>query len=264
MREAPTGSWATEYFRRDGTVSTWWDPLSEEDPSFRDWFLGQLDDAVAACAPQGKKVLDAATGRGRAAVGCAAAGARQVVGVDISEDMLDRARELAAEGGVAESTSFVQADLEQLPFADGEFEAALLLETLLHLERPGGVLAELGRVLQPGGRLFLTTNGANPLARLVQPGTRGAHGASRWKLAAATAVNELMTAAFGFTWRRAPATARLYGRFFNAPVRPLYPWQIRRMLADAGFTTVYQRSVPEPLLPREHRWLAIKRGEGDT
>jgi ubiquinone/menaquinone biosynthesis C-methylase UbiE len=258
VREAPTGSWATEYFRRDGTVSTWWDPLSEDDPAFRDWFLGQLDDVVAACAPQGKKVLDAATGRGRAAVACAAAGARQVVGVDISEDMLDRARALAAESAVEQATSFVQADLEQLPFGDQEFDAALLLETLLHLEGPDRVLAELGRVLQPGGRLFVTTNGANPLARLVQPGTRGAHGTPRWKLAAATAVNELMSAAFGFTWRRTPATARLYARFFNAPVRPLYPWRVRRMMADAGFATVYQRSVPGPLLPREHRWLAIK------
>jgi ubiquinone/menaquinone biosynthesis C-methylase UbiE len=257
LRERSETSWASDYFRRPRTVAEWWNPLSAEDQAFRSWFLEQLDDVVALCRPTGKRVLDAGTGRGRAAVACALAGAERVTAADISTEMLGHARALAAQHDVESKIDFITCDLEQLPIGDGQCDVALLLEILLHLGNPGRVLSELARVLVPGGILVVSTNGANPLSRLVQPPKLGTNPAPRWKLATATAVNELMTAAFGFTWERTQPTSRLYHRFFNAPVRPLYPRQVRAMLTKAGFSSVYHRACPNSVFPREHRWVAL-------
>ncbi len=48
------------------------------------------------------------------------------------------------------------ADLKHLPFPDGSFDAAFCSQVLEHERRPGQILAELGRVLVPGGALVLT------------------------------------------------------------------------------------------------------------
>jgi SAM-dependent methyltransferase len=49
----------------------------------------------------------------------------------------------------------VMADLSQLPFREGVFEAALNIVVLEHTREPGRVLAEIARVLKPGGQLLL-------------------------------------------------------------------------------------------------------------
>jgi ubiquinone/menaquinone biosynthesis C-methylase UbiE len=251
-------SWATEYFRREGTVGTWWDPLSDSDPDFRRWFVAQLEDIVAVTRPGGRKVLDAAVGRGRATVAMAEGGARSVVALDISAEMLSIAASNLRSVPDTEVFSFVQGDLHRMPFEDESFEIVLLLEVLLHVADPLTVLRECHRVLEPNGVLVVTTNGANPLGRLLQPSKRGSRPASRFRLFTATLVNEAMTAVFGFTWRRLRVTGELYQRFFRAPVRPLYPHTMRRSLREAGFRTTYHRSVPSSLIPREHRWFAVR------
>jgi SAM-dependent methyltransferase len=251
----------TEYFLREGTVAEWWDPLSGEDPSFQRWFSAQLEDIVAHTMPAGKRVLDAAAGRGRAAFRAAAAGARSVVAFDIAQEMLTITASNLREEPAAEVITLVQGDLHAMPFVDGSFDIVLLLEVLLHVAEPAEVMRECQRVLRPGGMLAVTTNGANPVSRLAQPAKGGTHPASRFRLFMATLVNEIMTALFGFTWQRLSFTRTLYGRFFRAPVRPLYPWTVRRLLRAAGFGATRHRAVPNGLLPREHRWFAI-RGNG--
>jgi ubiquinone/menaquinone biosynthesis C-methylase UbiE len=257
-KEQPPSSWATEYFRREGTVGTWWDPLSDSDPDFRRWFVAQLEDIVAVTGPGGRKVLDAAVGRGRATVAMAEGGARAVVALDISAEMLSIAASNLRSVPGAKIFSFVQGDLHRLPFEDESFEIVLLLEVLLHVADPATVLRECRRVLVPDGVLVVTTNGANPLGRLLQPPKRGPWPASRFRLFMATLVNEVMTAFFGFTWRRLRLTGALYQRFFNAPVRPLYPHTMRRWLREAGFRTTFHHSLPNSVVPREHRWLAVR------
>jgi 2-polyprenyl-3-methyl-5-hydroxy-6-metoxy-1,4-benzoquinol methylase len=251
--------WANDYFAQPGTVASWWDPLSTEDPDYQAWFTAQLEDVLTIAQPTGKRVLDAATGRGRAAVGAALTGAASVVAADISDEMLGHAREAATSAGVGDRIEFVRVDLERPVLEEESFDVVLLLEVLLHFEHPELVLSNLVRLLIPGGLLVLTTNGANPASRLLQTDKAGAAPASRWKLAAAAAVNETMTAFFGFTWARTRPTAALYQHFFNAPVRPLYPRQVRALLSGAGLDLVYHRASPNQLLPREHRWAAWKR-----
>jgi ubiquinone/menaquinone biosynthesis C-methylase UbiE len=251
-------SWAPDYFERPGTVATWWDPLSDSDPAYRDWFVEQQQDLLALARVEDRLVLDAGCGRGRATVAAALAGAAEVLGVDISNQMLELARGAAVTARVADRVSFRQADLERLPLEDGAFDIALLLEILLHLANPVATLRELHRVLRPGGVLMVTTVGANPAARLLQPSKLGAAPAGRWKLATASALNAAMSAMFGFTWSNTRLTAALYRKLFSAPVRPMPPWRVRRLFAEAGFPVVYHRAVGPVLAPREHRWAAIK------
>lgn len=108
----------------------------------------------------GKRVLDVACGTGYG-LRALAEDAAWVVGVDVDEDALRRARaELPAGKG-----EVVRADALQLPFADGHFDVVTSFETIEHLEQRGRFLAELRRVLSPAGALLLST----PNARYTLP-----------------------------------------------------------------------------------------------
>jgi SAM-dependent methyltransferase len=93
--------------------------------------------------------VDVGTGTGRALAALAGAG-WTVVGVDVSEDQLDVARRRAP------VTELLVADAHALPFADGEFDAAISCFTHTDFDDPGLVFAELARVLRPGGRFVYT------------------------------------------------------------------------------------------------------------
>lgn len=49
-----------------------------------------------------------------------------------------------------------QADLQRLPFADNSFDAAICFQVLEHVNEPMAVISEIGRVLRPGGKLYLS------------------------------------------------------------------------------------------------------------
>jgi SAM-dependent methyltransferase/GNAT superfamily N-acetyltransferase len=74
----------------------------------------------------------------------------RAVGVDVSGDLLAAARERTPAGVAAE---FVVADAHALPFADGEFAAARVERTLQHVADPAGAIAQMARVVRPGGRV---------------------------------------------------------------------------------------------------------------
>jgi ubiquinone/menaquinone biosynthesis C-methylase UbiE/GNAT superfamily N-acetyltransferase len=74
----------------------------------------------------------------------------RAVGVDVSSDLLAAARERTPAGVTAE---FVAADAHALPFADAEFAAARVERTLQHVTDPAGVIAQMARVVRPGGRV---------------------------------------------------------------------------------------------------------------
>jgi demethylmenaquinone methyltransferase/2-methoxy-6-polyprenyl-1,4-benzoquinol methylase len=95
----------------------------------------------------GDRVLDACCGTGDLAVAARKAGAGDVVGVDFSERMLDRARRKAPE------LEFVQADVLALPFEDASFDSAVVGFGVRNVEDLEAGIRELRRVLRPGGRL---------------------------------------------------------------------------------------------------------------
>jgi len=110
---------------------------------------------LAGC-PDGGDLLDVPCGYGRYALALARAGFR-VVGVDRSETLLAEARRRA---GHERWPKLTRADYRDLPFPDGSFDGALNLFTSLGYlgdDEDTRVLAEIGRVLRPGGRLVIET-----------------------------------------------------------------------------------------------------------
>jgi ubiquinone/menaquinone biosynthesis C-methylase UbiE len=95
------------------------------------------------------RILDLACGPGVVCESLAAE-ALQVVGVDLTPEMLRRARERCAGHPNAE---FREAAVEALPFRDGEFDAVVTRLSLHHFEEPRAALREARRVIARGGRL---------------------------------------------------------------------------------------------------------------
>jgi SAM-dependent methyltransferase len=114
----------------------------------------------AAQVGSGTRTLDVATGPGYVAARAAARGAF-VVGVDIAEHMVALAASLHP------AIQFRQADAESLPFAHGSFDAVVANFLVPHLGRPEQAVAELARMLAPGGRLALTAWDVPEQTRLI-------------------------------------------------------------------------------------------------
>ncbi|MFE1320422.1 class I SAM-dependent methyltransferase [Kitasatospora phosalacinea] len=115
--------------------------------------VGELLDAAGVAA--GSRVLDVGTGPGTVAAAAGARGA-EVTAVDAEPSMLELARRHAPQACA------VLATLPELPFPDGEFDAVVANFVLNHVGRPLLALAELRRVLRPGGRLALTIWSGSP------------------------------------------------------------------------------------------------------
>ena len=101
----------------------------------------------------GRRILDAGCGSGPLAAALRDAGA-DVTGFDVSAAMVDLARQR-----LGEDADLHVADLgAPLPFADDEFDDVVASLVLHYLEDWSGPLAELHRVLKPGGRLLVSVN----------------------------------------------------------------------------------------------------------
>src|SRR5437764_8748532 len=101
----------------------------------------------------GQRVLDVACGTGVVAVTCARRGAR-VTGLDLTPELLESARENAKLAAV--EIDFHEGDAEQLPFPDSTFDAVLSQFGHMFAPRPEVAIAEMLRVLKPGGTISLS------------------------------------------------------------------------------------------------------------
>ncbi len=95
----------------------------------------------------GGSVLDVATGTGLVAARLLAAGHR-VTGLDQSADMLAVARER-----FGDTVDLVQASATEIPFPDASFDHLTFTYLLRYVDDPGATLAELARVVRPGGTI---------------------------------------------------------------------------------------------------------------
>ncbi|HEY7931398.1 MAG TPA: class I SAM-dependent methyltransferase [Acidimicrobiales bacterium] len=96
-------------------------------------------------------VLDVASGPGAVTRELRRRGVPRVVALDVSEAMLRRGVANAAHDNAFEQVKFVVGGAEQLPFADGAFDALTFTYLLRYVSDPAAVLRELGRVVRPGG-----------------------------------------------------------------------------------------------------------------
>lgn len=115
--------------------------------------------ARAALHP-GERVLDVACGTGLVSLAAAEAvgSAGQVLGTDLSQRMVEAARERAAQRGLSH-LRFMRMDAEQLALPDAGFDVALCALGLMYVPDPDSALRELRRVLRPGGRMALAVWG---------------------------------------------------------------------------------------------------------
>lgn len=104
---------------------------------------------VALAPARGGRMLDLACGPGIVAAALSP-DASEVVAFDLTPEMLEKARERCKSLGL-ENLRFERGDAERLPFPDGAFAAVVTRLSIHHFERPATVLAEVARVLRPGG-----------------------------------------------------------------------------------------------------------------
>lgn len=109
---------------------------------------------VEIAAVQGnEKVADVGCGAGHTALAFAGVAA-EVVAIDLSAEMLGAAASLAAERGL-QNITFRLGDAEAIPAADGEFDLVVSRYSAHHWPQPQQALAEIRRILKPGGRFIL-------------------------------------------------------------------------------------------------------------
>ena len=131
--------------------------LAELPAGARDWALGVGNPVRYAFLQPGEVVLDVGSGGGIDTI----LAARRVgptgraIGLDVVEGMIQRAREHAAEAGVHGWTEFVHGEMERIPLPDDSVDVVISNGVLNLSARKSRALAEIFRVLKPGGRISL-------------------------------------------------------------------------------------------------------------
>jgi arsenite methyltransferase len=103
---------------------------------------------------QGERVLDLGSGAGTdSLIAVQMVGPEgSVTGIDMTAEMLEKARAAAVELGV-DNVDFVEGEVERLPFADGSFDVVISNGVIDLVPDKDAVFSEIHRMLQPGGRI---------------------------------------------------------------------------------------------------------------
>lgn len=136
------------------TISTQYDSLNRV-ISFgidRSW-RRKVEKLVAANKP--KKIIDLATGTGDLAIQLSHFSDAEIVGLDISNGMLEVGRKKIAEKKLSGQIKMVLGDSEKIPFSDAHFDAATVAFGVRNFENLEKGLSEILRVLKPGGVLVV-------------------------------------------------------------------------------------------------------------
>jgi arsenite methyltransferase len=132
------------------------DELAQVPDSAVESFAGVANPFSLGRLTPGERVLDVGCGAGTDTLVAAqmVAPAGRVTGIDMTPEMLARARGAAAEMG-AGNVDFVEGEVEQLPFPDESFDVVISNGVIDLIPDKDAVFSELFRVLRPGGRIQL-------------------------------------------------------------------------------------------------------------
>jgi demethylmenaquinone methyltransferase/2-methoxy-6-polyprenyl-1,4-benzoquinol methylase len=215
---------ATELFAPLGPSYDRWGAVLSfgQDPRWRRFLVTRIDVRPT------DTVLDVATGTAAVAVELVRQKDCFVVGVDRTPEMLDEGRRRVALAAATRKIRLQEADARALPFEDGQFDALTFTYLLRYVDDPAATLAELARVVRPGGSIagleFALPRGAwRPLWEL-------------WTRIGLPAAGRLI----GHGWHEV-------GTFLNPSIRGFYErWPEPRLLAawrEAGIEDVAARRL---------------------
>lgn len=172
----------------------------------------------------GARALEIGCGVGLLACEVAKAGAR-VVAIDTAPEMLALARRHAQAVGQAERITFRIGDAHALDYADGSFDICAALGVVPWLHTPARALAEMHRVLRPGGHLVVSADNVVQLRHLLDP--RFTPALAALKGVARRGWRHIRTEAEGVKVRE----------------KKHWPGELDRLLAAVGFRHVASTSV---------------------
>ena len=102
------------------------------------------------------RVLDVGCGIGGPARYLANTFGCRVTGIDLTDEFVEVARMLTKRCGLSDKTEFHQGNALELPFEDGTFDVVWCQNVTMNIENKGGLLAQIQRVLKPGGKFTYT------------------------------------------------------------------------------------------------------------
>ena len=111
--------------------------------------------AVEAAEEIGGRILEVGVGTGLSLPSYRKS--NRIVGIDISEPMLDKARDRVRKQNLSHVEAIQYGDAEQLNFADGSFDVLVAQYVVTAVPNPERALNEFVRVVRPGGEIILTT-----------------------------------------------------------------------------------------------------------
>jgi SAM-dependent methyltransferase len=224
---ATAGYWHDLYERRDvaGVV-------------FQDRHDAALEMVAGLELPVESPVLEVGCGAGFLTIDLARRRFR-VTAVDAAPEMLALARESLDTNSLGGSVELLQADVHALEFPDSSFDLVVALGVIPWLHSPAVALAELSRVLRPGGHLVVTSDNRARLNHLADP---------RFSPLLVRLWSAMSAVRRGLT--NTPTDARFHPHL-------LWTWRFRELVEGAGLEVVAERTVgfgpfsflAHPLLP---------------
>jgi len=192
---------------------------------------------------KGLRVLDCGCGAGDYVRALSGLGADSW-GIEYSEEKLEAARR-SESWDTTRADQIQQGDLEKLPFESDSFDIALLNEVLEHVPDDRQCLAEIARTLKPGGALVVFSPN-----RMFPFETHG--------VAMRSSGRKVSPAVPFIPW----IPLRMGQRCFAYWARNYWPWELRRLLGDAGFEILgrgYLWQTFENISGRQPRWMSLCR-----
>ncbi|MGD1992460.1 MAG: class I SAM-dependent methyltransferase [Anaerolineae bacterium] len=219
-------------------------------------------------------VLDVGSGPGITAALIAGEIDARVTGIDISPRMVAKARERAQRAGLAERTHFQVGDVFNLPFDDGTFDA-VIFESLLTIipGDPADALAEIARVLRPGGWVGANEGTIDPAALLEFESLLAQHPAIQRGYTPATLRQQFEQAGFRELRMKVASTGKVPAMDTSSALRQVgcrgllsfflrvYPKLAWKLLTDPRFRRAHQVDEQITQLIEEHAGYALIVGQ---